>query len=452
MALLSAINATDSTAASALDDCSAEVCCEGSSTCGAEQILLQKTQTRLASTVSHSEQQSKSVADVPSSKASKVPLSEEGYKIVAKLKDEREMGVFVKRVADELGYQIADEGSLNGVLPYYSGKKATQSFVALTSELSKTSKQRKGWAKKVSLPTAKGSEQILLQESHRVVSSRPRASLMESRRMTAKEVPLSEEGYKTVVELKDNHEMAHFIKRVAEEHGYEIADAGSLSGVVPYYSGKKATQSFVALAAELGRTSKNRKGWAKKTRRTSTITPAQVLLQESQRVIAKPASPMSKPKDIGTQAMKSKAPNTKAEESKLKATTAPLTEEGYKMIAKLKEDREMSLFVKRVADELGYEISDVGSLNGVVPYYSGKKATQSFMALKNEFSRTAKQAKGWAKTAGKTTQEKKPPKTTMIEKKDENIREVKAAHSSAPKQGKGNVSAAKAQKKKAATN
>jgi hypothetical protein len=264
MALAWAMSATDSTASLAADDCSA-----GVSTCGAEQILLQKTQTRLASAANHFEQQSKSLADAPSMKASQVPLSEEGYKMIAKLKNEREMAFFVKRVADELGYEIVDEGSLNGVVPYYSGKKAIQSFVALTAELSRTSKKQKGWARKISLeksslPALKDSQQILLQESRGVVFNRPRTSLMESGKMTAEEVPLSEEGYKTIVELKDDHEMAHFITRVAEEHGYEIAHAGSLSGVVPYYSGKKATQSFVALAAELGRTSKKGNGWAKK--------------------------------------------------------------------------------------------------------------------------------------------------------------------------------------------
>jgi hypothetical protein len=319
MALVWAIPATDSAASSAVDD----DCSAGVSTCGAEQILLQKTQTRLSSAANHSEEQAKSLAETPSVKASKVPLSEEGYKMIAKLKDEREMAFFVKRVADELGYEIVDEPNLNGVVPFYSGKKATQSFVALTAELRRTSKQRKGWARKVSLekkslPTPKDSQQILLQESQRVVSNRPKTSLMESGKMTAEEVPLSEEGYKTILELKDDHEMAHFITRVAREHGYEIADVGSLNGVVPYYSGKKATQSFVALAAELGRTSKNGKGWAKKV--------------------------------------------------------------------------------------------------------------------------------------GQKTKDKQPPNAAMIEKKDESKREVKAARSSTPKQGKAEVSAAKAQKKKAAPN
>jgi hypothetical protein len=441
------------------------VCHEGSSNAGAEQILLQKTQTRLASSGNLSEQQSKSgavaeaksvaVAEAPKLKAYKVPLSEEGYKAIAKLKDEREMGVFVKRVADELGYKIADEGSLNGVVPYYSGKKATQSFFALTAELSKTAKQRKGWAKKASLAATPNdsTDQILLQESGRVVSHRPRASLMDSGKMTAEEVPLNENGYETMVELRDDSEMAHFIKRVAEELGYEIADVGSLSGVVPYYSGKKAKQSFVALTAELGRTLKARKGWAKKAHSTPAIAAGEILLQKSHEVIAKSNSSTSKPKHTSSPAAKPKV--SLVSEKKLKAMNAPLTEEGYKMIAKLKDDLEMSLFVKRVADELGYEISDVGSLNGVVPYYSGKKATQSFMALKNEFSRTAKQAKGWARKAGEKTNDKKPMKTAMIEKrdatskKDDRVHEVRAAHTTKPKQGKVSNFAAKARKKKA---
>merc|ERR1719420_1697674 len=63
----------------------------------------------------------------------------------------------------------------------------------------------------------------------------------------------------------------------------------------------------------------------------------------------------------------------------------------------LKNDRAMASFVKRVAAELGYKITSLPKLNGVVPYYSGKKAKQSFKALKAELARTAKDGKkGWA--------------------------------------------------------
>jgi len=79
-----------------------------------------------------------------------VSLNEGGYKEIAALKNQREMTQFVKRVAKFLGYKITSEWKLNGVVPYYSGKKAKQSFKALKAELVKTAmKGKQGWAKKV---------------------------------------------------------------------------------------------------------------------------------------------------------------------------------------------------------------------------------------------------------------------------------------------------------------
>merc|ERR1711924_254857 len=72
------------------------------------------------------------------------------------------------------------------------------------------------------------------------------------------------------------------------------------------------------------------------------------------------------------------------------ADSVSLGESGYRKIAKLESASEMEHFIKRVVDELGYKISDVGSLHGVVPYYSGKKAVQSYAALKEELSRVSK--------------------------------------------------------------
>jgi hypothetical protein len=85
----------------------------------------------------------------------------------------------------------------------------------------------------------------------------------------------------------------------------------------------------------------------------------------------------------------------------MRAAEVSLDEEGYRTIAKMNSEREMLYFVKRAAEENGYVISDIGSLHGVVPYYSGKKATQSFLALQDELSRTSKQPKGWARKSAK---------------------------------------------------
>lgn len=81
-------------------------------------------------------------------KADKVDLSESGYKTIAATEDSDEMAAFVTRVAEELGYEITSPAKLNGVVPYYNGKKAKQTFAALKHELAKTSLASKGWAKK----------------------------------------------------------------------------------------------------------------------------------------------------------------------------------------------------------------------------------------------------------------------------------------------------------------
>lgn len=93
-----------------------------------------------------------------------------------------------------------------------------------------------------------------------------------------------------------------------------------------------------------------------------------------------------------------KRPHSKA--GKLKAQSVSLNEDGYRSIAKLKDNREMAEFISRVVEDLGYDISDPGGLNGVAPYYSGKKAIQSFKALKTEISKVAKDKKGWLTKAG----------------------------------------------------
>jgi hypothetical protein len=116
-----------------------------------EHVLLQKSRIR---EVARDGSQSKAISDrIKSSaelpiKAADVSLDEEGYKSVAKMNNEQEMLYVVNRVAEENGNSISDTGSLHSVVPYYGGNLATQSFLVLESELSRTSKQPEGWARK----------------------------------------------------------------------------------------------------------------------------------------------------------------------------------------------------------------------------------------------------------------------------------------------------------------
>lgn len=71
------------------------------------------------------------------------PLNEIGYKKVAKLKSQTEMETFVKRVISQRKLYIVDEGSLKGLLPYYDGVKAKQSYKALDEEISRAMKKKR---------------------------------------------------------------------------------------------------------------------------------------------------------------------------------------------------------------------------------------------------------------------------------------------------------------------
>lgn len=62
---------------------------------------------------------------------------------------------------------------------------------------------------------------------------------------------LSEDGYQELADTKNDTLMKDFIRRYLATNNLEVADEGSLSGLVPYYSGSVSSQSFKALQAEL---------------------------------------------------------------------------------------------------------------------------------------------------------------------------------------------------------
>merc|ERR1712222_288167 len=62
-------------------------------------------------------------------------LSEAGYQSVAALHDGSQMRDYVRRVADSLELDIIDQGHLSGMVMYYSGECASQSFAALVKDL-----------------------------------------------------------------------------------------------------------------------------------------------------------------------------------------------------------------------------------------------------------------------------------------------------------------------------
>merc|ERR1719487_77204 len=63
------------------------------------------------------------------------PLDEIGYKKVAALKRHAAMEAYIRRIVSNTGCRVADESGLQGVVPFYSGEVAVQSYAALEAEI-----------------------------------------------------------------------------------------------------------------------------------------------------------------------------------------------------------------------------------------------------------------------------------------------------------------------------
>jgi hypothetical protein len=147
-------------------------------------------------------------------------LDEKGYLAVAKLKNQKQMQIFINRIIDDRGLYLVDEGGLKGFVPYYSGAKATQTFKALNEEIDKAlQKKKKGW-----------------------VSDKDMMSLLTS----GADFDMTQEGF-TQMQVECCHLSFDIYTRQLIAHlGMEICDEGCHWGFIPFfYCAKCATlQNF----------------------------------------------------------------------------------------------------------------------------------------------------------------------------------------------------------------
>jgi len=64
--------------------------------------------------------------------------------------------------------------------------------------------------------------------------------------------PLNEDGYRAVVFLRNESQMATFIQRAGNKLGVQVTNQDGLMGMTPYFSGRCARQSYEALEKEVG--------------------------------------------------------------------------------------------------------------------------------------------------------------------------------------------------------
>lgn len=163
----------------------------------------------------------------------------------------------------------------------------------------------------------------------RIVSSSWVVPLEDWQGLSGTTAPLTEDGYSMVARLKSDAEMATFLRRVVASEARIVVDEAAFNGVVPFYSGTTSAQSLGNLIAEI----RHGSSWVGL--------------------------------DIGR--------------------TAPLSEEGYQEVAARRNNVQMKEFARRVLAASGSSI-DAGSLNGLVPYHSGKVLVQSFEKLQQDLA------------------------------------------------------------------
>jgi len=92
----------------------------------------------------------------------------------------------------------------------------------------------------------------------------------------------------------------------------------------------------------------------------------------------------------------------KAEDTSGVAMTAPLTEDGYKVVLALQNTAEMEKYVNRVGSDLDIAVSSTGkrAMKGFVPWFSGEKANRTLLRMQNEMTRISKIPRSWLTRKG----------------------------------------------------
>jgi len=277
-------------------------------------------------------------------------LSEHGYMGVAAKVSDIEMELFIRRTVSHLGLQVINEGGLLGVVPFFSGAHAVQSYTALCMELGSTIQRTDPWLAVVG------------------EAGRARTTSIAATRRAAeaswdgRNAPLSEDGFAAVAKHKSIREMVAYVRRVVESFGLHIIDESGLERFVPPYCSDGGEQSFALLSADLFSASMRDGEWVKSGSADHMVT-----------------APVTTPAPVAS----------------VSGMSAPLNEEGYMGVAALRSAFQMKLFIRRIVSQIGGRVVSESGMDDVVPFYSGEKATQNYANLFAEVASTAQRPGAW---------------------------------------------------------
>jgi hypothetical protein len=152
------------------------------------------------------------------------PLDEDGYKAIVSLKSDDDMDMFMRRVIDAYDCKILNQGGFMGVVPWFSGTTAAQTFVKLQETLMFA----------------------VLDTKHA-----PWLSYKNTDGTTGSGAELSFMGYVEVAALRKEEEMVKFARRVCDKVGVKVVKEDGFMAMVRWYSGADNFQDYGKLEEEI---------------------------------------------------------------------------------------------------------------------------------------------------------------------------------------------------------
>lgn len=318
-----------------------------------------------------------------------VPLNEEGFQRVVGMKSDKEMKSFVYRIMMSEARYVADDGKLNGLVPFYSG---TQSYLT-----------HKGAARCDTGETV--TEQLCLEAAQRLVPAGTNQGRTSLQAGSYGNVPAG-------CSLQSGGDWAAHFNTNTEGHN---------NGAYSLVCNDPQTHSLAELKAELrrvhwtadglGRTAQLTDDGYQKVFQQQSIGHMRAYLRrflDSQHL--KISEDRAFDEFVRTCTRSTAVQKTLAEilgEVKsatwveplsswrgLSGANAPISEDGYQLVAALRNNDEMQAFIERVLASEARTAQDEAGLKGILPYYSGVEAVQSLGALQAEIGDSSRSS--WA--------------------------------------------------------
>lgn len=292
-------------------------------------------------------------------------LDEAGYRSVASLRNNKEMRTFIARVIKREGFYLVVPGGLDGLVPFHSCERDVQSLERLEDEMRNVASGSDGWIskafpKKLVLSAMGMDRKIVRNNPDHREDSPGEEDIQKDINAVAMQpngvgtsAELSEDGYYSVATTKSNLEMTVFILRIVRDMGMQVVNEAQFNGIVPYYSGELGFQTYETLRKELEKLSKEMCAW---------------LVKE----------------------------NKEEEDFETDGKSVPMTEAGYKAVAKMHSPIDMRDFAYRVLEDMHMQVTDKGGLMGFLPFHDCEQGAKTLKEMRNEIHE-ASGKKAWCR-------------------------------------------------------